>query len=328
MLRSKMAVVGAGGKDDGIGGMDNRGDAGGIGDIDDSGNVSNLDNVGNPGNFDNWLSAAGGLQRRGECFAIATIIAVAGSAPRHSGAKMLITAAAITGSVGGGRLEEEIIRRARQMLADSASPPVVVGAVSLAATMGQCCGGKVAFVIEKMTAATAIAIFGAGHIGQSLARIAPMLPCRMVFYDSRKEWVGKLADGVDGNVCDDLPAAARALPPQSYAIVMTHSHSLDLAICAALLARDDIPFVGLVGSNNKARRFSAQLRGRGLSLSRLHCPLGGKAQLPGEVAIKMAAALIDAMPKQQRADAKSESAQMRELSQIAQTAQQPQQPQQ
>ncbi|MGI9338014.1 MAG: xanthine dehydrogenase accessory protein XdhC [Gammaproteobacteria bacterium] len=264
-----------------------------------------------------WVLAAGKLRERGEHFAIATIIAVAGSAPRHSGAKMLITAADIFGSVGGGRLEEDIINRARRILADSSAPPVVVGAASLAASLGQCCGGKVAFVIEKSAAAVSLAVFGAGHIGQSLARIASLLPCRMVFYDSRKMWLDKLADGVGICQCEDMPAAARALPPQSFAIVMTHSHSLDMEVCAAMLGRDDIPFVGLVGSDNKARRFVSQLQERKVSVSRLHCPLGGKARLPGEVAIKMAAYLIDALPQQKRTDAKSEAAQMRELSAMA-----------
>lgn len=272
----------------------------------------------NNGDFGgDWLLAAGELQKRGERFAIATIIAVAGSAPRHSGAKMLITANTIIGSVGGGRLEEEIIHRARQMLADTSAPPVVVGAVSLAASMGQCCGGKVAFVIEQSAAALALAVFGAGHIGQAFARLAPLLPCRIAFYDSRKVWLDKLADGVDVCEVDDMPAAARALSAQTYVIVMTHSHSLDMEVCAALLCRDDIPFVGLVGSDNKARSFVKQLQDRDVSVSRLHCPLGGKAQLPGEVAIKMAAQLIDVLPKPKRADAKTEAMQMRELSSMA-----------
>lgn len=276
------------------------------------------------GNFGgDWLLAAGELQRRGEGFAIATIIAVAGSAPRHSGAKMLITANGICGSVGGGRLEEDIIHRARKLIADSSAPPVVVGAVSLAATMGQCCGGKVAFLIERHLAATSVAVFGAGHIGQAFARLAPLLPCRAVFYDSRKSWLGKLAGNVDGCEVEDMPAAARDLPAQTFAIVMTHSHSLDMDICAALLMRDDIPFVGLVGSDNKARRFIKQLQERKVPTSRLHCPLGEKAQLPGEVAIKMAAYLTGFLPKPKRADAKDEAMQMRELSAMAtQSAQQ------
>ena len=264
-----------------------------------------------------WVLTAGELRGRGVGFAVATVIAVAGSAPRHCGAKMIITADAIFGSVGGGKLEHTIVEKARGLLADSFAPPVVVGAVSLAASLGQCCGGKVAFVIERAVLAPPVAVFGAGHIGLAFSVVASLLPCRVVFYDSRQEWLDKLADGVGVCHCEDLPDAATNLSPQTFAVVMTHCHSLDLDICAALLARADIPFVGLVGSHNKARRFVSQLQNRRLPVDKLHCPLGGKANLPGEVAVKIAAQLIDALPQQKRADAKNEAAIMRELSQMA-----------
>ena len=64
-----------------------------------------------------WVLTAGELRGRGVGFAVATVIAVAGSAPRHCGAKMIITADAIFGSVGGGKLEHTIVEKARGLLA-------------------------------------------------------------------------------------------------------------------------------------------------------------------------------------------------------------------
>lgn len=265
-----------------------------------------------------WVEEAGALRGRGESFAMVTVVAVAGSSPRKAGAKMLVTAAELFGSVGGGRLEEEVIARARRMLSDLRMPSAAVGVLPLAASLGQCCGGKVAFAIERVLPPAEIAVFGAGHIAQALADIFLLLPCRAAFYDSRAQWREKLAtaENVRAVACDDLPAAARDLPPGARAVVMTHSHPLDLEICAQLLARGDIPFVGLIGSESKRTRFAAQLSRRGLSAERLHCPIGGKAQHPGEVAVQIAAALIKetANKKETVADSKNAAAVMRQLS--------------
>ena len=263
-----------------------------------------------------WVEEAGKLRGRGEAFVVATVIAAAGSAPRREGAKMLVTADAIVGTVGGGNLEREIIQTARDMLADDSLPAAQVGAFSLAASLGQCCGGKVAFLVERVAPPPLLAVFGAGHIAQALAVIAPLLPCRTVFYDSRPQWLDKLAASANirAEEVDDCAAAARELPANARVLVMTHSHALDMEICEVLLARNDIAFVGLVGSENKAKKFKTQLKQRGLQIDKLHCPVGGKANLPGEVAIKMAGEIINALPGANRRDAKTEAAMMRELS--------------
>jgi xanthine/CO dehydrogenase XdhC/CoxF family maturation factor len=52
-----------------------------------------------------------------------------------------------------------------------------------------------------------------------------------------------------------IPAFAAATQPQGIHLVMTHSHDLDYAICKALLWRDDIAFLGLIGSKTKSARF-------------------------------------------------------------------------
>ncbi|MGR3570930.1 xanthine dehydrogenase accessory protein XdhC [Brevirhabdus sp.] len=69
-----------------------------------------------------------------------------GSAPRHAGAAMLVWRDGQSGTIGGGRLEHEALRRARLQLAQQR--PVETRAQPLGPALGQCCGGAVTVVSE------------------------------------------------------------------------------------------------------------------------------------------------------------------------------------
>jgi xanthine dehydrogenase accessory factor len=94
------------------------------------------------------------LLRTGESFATATIFDNVGSAPRTNGAKMLVKAdSSISGSIGGGRLEADVIRTAlscRQTVIHSfdLSSRDVAG-------MDMICGGKGDVLIDFVDAADA-----------------------------------------------------------------------------------------------------------------------------------------------------------------------------
>ena len=79
---------------------------------------------------------------------------------------------------------------------------------------------------------------------------------------------------------------------------MTHSHSLDLALCEAILQRGDFCYLGLIGSLPKRRRFEKHLREEGYSnadLERLICPIGVegiRSKEPAAIAVSVAAQLL------------------------------------
>lgn len=77
---------------------------------------------------------------------------VRGSAPRTAGTSMLVWGDGLSGTIGGGRLELEAIRHAREMLALDA-PPARVEKLALGPTLNQCCGGAVVIVLEWFDAA-------------------------------------------------------------------------------------------------------------------------------------------------------------------------------
>ena len=94
------------------------------------------------------------------------------------------------------------------------------------------------------------------------------------------------------------PDEVAGAPPGTFYLVMTHSHPLDLEICAQVLRREDLGFLGLIGSETKRARFASRLRAIGIPphlLGRLTCPIGipgidGKE--PAAIAVAVAAQLL------------------------------------
>jgi xanthine dehydrogenase accessory factor len=80
--------------------------------------------------------ALGGGER-----AVLVVVATAnGSTPREPGAAMAVTASAVAGTIGGGHLEYEALRIARDALA-TVPPSAWAVRFPLSARLGQCCGG-------------------------------------------------------------------------------------------------------------------------------------------------------------------------------------------
>jgi xanthine dehydrogenase accessory factor len=90
--------------------------------------------------------------RDGPCVLV-TLNRIAGSAPRESGSRMVVTADRTLGSIGGGNLEYTAIAQARRMLVESARPRQVHQPFGLGPALNQCCGGAVRLLFEVMAGA-------------------------------------------------------------------------------------------------------------------------------------------------------------------------------
>lgn len=247
----------------------------------------------------NWIDALAGLQARGEAGVLVTIIEERGSTPRNAGSKMVVTATALYDTIGGGHLEYKALAIARRLLAEGTGQPHLER-FSLGASLGQCCGGATVLLFEPLGQPQAqITVFGAGHVGRALVPLLASLPCRVRWVDAREqEFPEVLPAGVSRVVNDDPVEEVQHLPAGSYCIVMTHNHALDLELAAAILARDDFAYFGLIGSNTKRARFEHRLRERGFApaaVQRMRCPMGlaeVKGKLPVEIAVSIAAEVI------------------------------------
>lgn len=223
---------------------------------------------------------------------VAELSAVRGSSPREAGAFMLIAADDLTGTIGGGALEYMVIDRARQVLRDGLPDDLMD--IPLGPEIGQCCGGRVevslrpadgkALVgrLEQAEAARPhVYLFGAGHVGQALARALAPLPLHVHVVDTRPDELAGLPGNIEGRALAMPEAAVRSAPQGSSYVILTHDHALDFLIGAEALKRQDAPYVGMVGSKTKRAKFRSwylsEAGGSAAAFERLVLPIGGKA---------------------------------------------------
>lgn len=222
-----------------------------------------------------------------------------GSAPADRGAKMLVTQAGlVAGTVGGGKIEARALLEAGRMLASNTGEAQFYG-WNLQTDLGMTCGGVVRLFFEPFnTARWPIAVFGAGHVAQSLVRVLLPLDCALSCFDTRTEWLDRLPDEprLRRVHSPDLAGEVKALPDNAFVVLMTMGHATDLPVLREVLARP-FPFVGVIGSKAKGAALRRTLGRDGFSpeqCARVVCPIGlpiGTNHLQ-EIAISIAAQLI------------------------------------
>lgn len=121
-------------------------------------------------------------------------------------------------------------------------------------------------------------LFGAGHVGQAIARHVGGLPMRLAWFDTRP--VFEMTQGVAVVPESEIAQCVAEAPNEAALVILTHDHALDYALIRAALLRPPLAFTGLIGSQTKRARFMARLEREGVSAEargRLTCPIG----LPG-----------------------------------------------
>lgn len=229
-----------------------------------------------------WIETLADMRTRREPCALVVVTTVKGSTPREVGARMIVAGGRVAwGTIGGGNLEKLAIERADELLAAGERVAVSVD-VPLAESAGQCCGGHVSLLVEAFPwRRRTVTVFGAGHVGQALAGLGPYMRADVRVIDPRPE--AELvptppADRTWSLLTESDPAGeVDALPADTAVLVMTHSHPLDLEVLAAALKRGTFPYVGLIGSERKWKRFRARLLERGFDeadVDGVICPIG------------------------------------------------------
>ncbi len=98
-----------------------------------------------------WLQTCAELLQAREPVALVTVAGVRGSAPRETGARMLVTRTQSIGTIGGGRLEHDCTRMACELLRAPAGQRSREHRFTLGPDCGQCCGGVVEVFFERLT---------------------------------------------------------------------------------------------------------------------------------------------------------------------------------
>lgn len=256
-----------------------------------------------------WFDALHQCQQQGKSYVLVTLLATAGSTPRNGGTKMLVCDDCTFDTIGGGHLEFAVIKQARAMLIENNSSQKVEH-YPLSSKLGQCCGGATNVLFEVFTQHTQhIAIYGMGHVAKALVPILAQLPLQISWIDNRQNMLDEIEQNTLPNnvktVFSEHPVETiNTLPVNAWAMIMTHNHQLDFDIVETALARQDMAFVGMIGSDTKARRFKTRLQHKDWSaqdIQRLVSPVG-LLEIPGkrpiEVAVSMAAQIIQLLEPQ------------------------------
>ena len=234
-------------------------------------------------------------------FVAVTVVDTAGSTPQDRGSKMLVTAEGRHfGTVGGGKIETRAIEEAQSLLSDRDAPKTRFHQWSLEKDIGMTCGGIVRVYFEAFNVMRwNIVVFGAGHVAQALVPLLLTMDCRVTCIDTRAEWLAQLPESPKlRRVRSDNPAGEVAnIPDGSFVVLMTMGHSTDSPILVEILRTRHFPYLGVIGSNSKAKRLRQDIAAAGLpeeAQRAFHCPIGLPigSDAPQEIAISVAAQLL------------------------------------
>jgi xanthine dehydrogenase accessory factor len=274
-----------------------------------------------------WLKAVQRLRAERRAGVLVTVLSVRGHAPREAGAKMVVAVDNVWSTVGGGNLEAVAVERARELIAAGATvPEELTAALSDKAPYQhgvQCCGGEVRLLLEPLPVVPSVAIFGIGHVGLELARILARHDVELHLVDTRAdqltaERLSVLDDAVAQVHVHTVPVLPELvvgeLPRGTHAVIMTHDHAEDAALCDAAIRNEGLSTIGLIGSSAKWTRFQRKLAEDGNSaeaIARITTPIGlpeltGKE--PAVIAVSVAAWLLQRFTAAQPPAAEQQSA--------------------
>jgi xanthine dehydrogenase accessory factor len=218
---------------------------------------------------DSWdvLAEAGDLARRGESFALATVVWRQGPSSGKQGSRAIITAAGeLRGWIGGACAEPAVIREARQVIAEGAarllllgSPDQFGGSVPDGMTVVpiSCQSeGALEVYIEPVVPAPSLVIVGRSPMAHTLAELARA--------------IGWQAELVDSGEFTSASAGERSM-----VVVATQGHGDEEAVAQAVAARP--AYLGLVGSRKRGAAVLGYLADRGVpreQLDKVHVPAG------------------------------------------------------
>jgi xanthine dehydrogenase accessory factor len=292
--------------------------------------------------------------------ALATVIGVRGSTPRHLGARMAIAADGRTwGTIGGGRIEAEVVAAGRAVAAGGRAVTVEH---HLVRDLAMCCGGAMQLAIapaaasadaiaevvaararrearvvttpadgsplrvrrpgagdvaalarprrdaeglvELVRPADRVVLFGLGHVARAIGPIVAGLGFEVVVCDDGETGAvegaapGWASAVVDSFAVADAERALGRFGPGDLVLIVTRDHAVDQRVLEALIGRDDLGYLGMIGSRGKLGRFKKRLAAKGLgddaAWARLRAPIGLDlgAETPEEIAVAVAAELV------------------------------------
>ena len=213
------------------------------------------------------LEEAGELARRGQPFALATVVWRQGPSSGQQGSRAIITAdGELHGWIGGACAEPTVIREARQAISEGTARLLLLG------TAEQFGAG----VPDGMT----VVPISCQSEGALEVYIEPVLPAPHLVIVGRSPMASTLADlaralGWRTAALDGPDFTAAAVDEGSMVVVATQGHGDEEAVAEAVASRP--AYLGLVGSAKRGASVLGYLAERGVpadQLDRVRVPAG------------------------------------------------------
>jgi xanthine/CO dehydrogenase XdhC/CoxF family maturation factor len=159
---------------------------------------------------------------------------------------------------------------------------------------------KIKLVAERVTERRRLVVFGAGHVGRSVALMGAMLGLNVTLFDDRQEFLvrDRLSDwGIQTGVIDFDDMSDSIESQENLAIVIvTRGHQCDEAILRQV-AKLDAMYVGMIGSRRRVAGVFQRLKQAGVSqsfLDKVKAPIGLEigSSSPQEIAVAIHAEII------------------------------------
>lgn len=236
-----------------------------------------------------------------QSFVLCTVIETIGSSPGKVGQKMIVFRnGATVGTIGGGINENRAKETALDLFVTGGSTVLSFDMSNKDLFEGDpVCGGESKVLLELQNSEPRMIIFGAGHIGCLLAKVANLSRFRVTIADERPEFASEAVfpNGIEV-ICKPYKEAVEAakIDDNSYIVVATPGHVKDRETIEYVLNSDAV-YIGLVGSGKKSANFRASLKERGFDpkkVDALYTPIGISlgSTTPEEIVIEIMAQIV------------------------------------
>jgi xanthine dehydrogenase accessory factor len=233
------------------------------------------------------------LWRRDGCrAALATVTNVHGSSPNLEAAKLLMRDDGTTvGSIGDGQADDKVKQVAYEVIELEKPRTLTVDLDND--------GGSLDIFIEPLLPVSTVYIFGAGHVGLNVYRVARIAGFEVVMIDDRETYANRERFPEARDIHDeefDCTMAKLVLPQTAFVVITTRGHRDDLRVLRWAVGTP-AHYIGMIGSKRKVLTIYRELEKEGIAsdkLSRVSAPIGLDigARTPEEIGISVVAELI------------------------------------
>ena len=240
------------------------------------------------------------LEENNESAALCTVTKSEGSTPRHVGSKMLVYADGnIIGTVGGGELENRVIKSALESLISGETQTLSYTMADPSRGDPGVCGGTVEVFVEPILPPAMVVVIGGGHVGKAVVHLAKWLGFRVAVSDDREEFCNpESVPGADEYYPIEMAKLAENLKvtKQSYLVVTSRGSAIDAQGLPSLL-ESDAAYIGVIGSKRRWLTTVKALKEQGVNeelIAKVHSPMGLElnAETPEEIAISIMAEIL------------------------------------